>query len=156
MSGCGCGTPGVRILSPGVGVAWDGGGYGMGRVWDMLSYCVYVLPQEWVAWGQGWVWHGTGVGVAWEGGGVFYDGVCMYFSPQEWVCEFCGSKNEVDVVPEELPTEADTTYMIAPAPLVGGGAGGGVGMEDSLVIFCIDISGSMCVTTEVGRVSQSY
>ena len=69
---------------------------------------------------------------------------------QEWVCEFCGSKNEVDIVTEEIPTEGDTTYMIAPAPVVGGGAEGGASMEESLVIFCIDISGSMCVTTEVG------
>ena len=69
---------------------------------------------------------------------------------QEWVCEFCGSKNEVDIVAEEIPTERDTTYMIAPAPVVGGGAEGGASMEESLVIFCIDISGSMCVTTEVG------
>ena len=69
---------------------------------------------------------------------------------QVWVCEFCGSKNEVDIVAEEIPIEGDTTYMIASAPVVGGGAEGGASMEDSLVIFCIDISGSMCVTTEVG------
>ena len=76
----------------------------------------------------------------------------LYILPltlQVWVCEFCGSKNQVDIVAEEIPTEQDTTYMIAPAPVVGGGAGGGASMEESLVIFCIDISGSMCVTTEV-------
>ena len=82
-------------------------------------------------------------------------GLYVCLSLQEWMCEFCGSKNEVDVVPEELPTEEDTTYMIAPAPLVGGGAGGAAGTEDSLVIFCIDISGSMCVTTEVGGAGHS-
>lgn len=68
---------------------------------------------------------------------------------QIWVCEFCGTENEVEIVPEEMPTKDDTTYMIAPAPVVGGGAVGGASVEDSLVIFCIDVSGSMCVTTEV-------
>lgn len=68
---------------------------------------------------------------------------------QVWVCEYCGMQNEIDIVPEERPTEEDTTYMIAPAPVVGGGAVGAAA-DDSLIIFCIDISGSMCVTTEVG------
>lgn len=70
---------------------------------------------------------------------------------QVWVCEYCGEKNEVDVVTEELPTKADTTFLVSPPPAVGGGAGveGGAGMEEALVVFCIDISGSMCVTTEV-------
>lgn len=67
---------------------------------------------------------------------------------QIWECEFCGAVNEVDIVPEEMPTKEDTTFMIEPAQGAGGVAGGG-GVEDSLVIFCIDISGSMCVTTEV-------
>ena len=65
------------------------------------------------------------------------------------MCEFCGTANEVELVPEEMPTKDDTTYMIAPAPVVGGGGVGGASVADSLVIFGIDISGSMCVTTEV-------
>ncbi len=56
--------------------------------------------------------------------------------------------NEVDIVPEEMPTKEDTTFMIAPAQATEGVAQGG-GVEDSLVMFCIDVSGSMCVTTEV-------
>ena len=56
----------------------------------------------------------------------------------------------MDIVPEEMPTKADTTFMISPASVVGGVAGGVAGgVEDSLVVFCIDISGSMCVSTEV-------
>jgi hypothetical protein len=74
----------------------------------------------------------------------------MLYVLQLWVCEFCGKHNEVDVEREEVPTKADTTFLISPAPMVVGGAGGGVsGMEEALVVFCIDISGSMCVTTEV-------
>lgn len=67
-----------------------------------------------------------------------------------WVCEFCGTQNEVDIVPEEIPTKEDTTFIISPAPVSQGVASGGAaGVEDALVVFCIDISGSMCVTTEV-------
>ena len=56
--------------------------------------------------------------------------------------------NEVDIVPEEMPTKEDTTFMIAPPQSAEGVAQGG-GVEDSLVVFCIDVSGSMCVSTEV-------
>ena len=66
------------------------------------------------------------------------------------MCEFCGERNEIDVVKEELPTKADTTFLISPPSTVEGVAGGGVASaEEALVVFCIDISGSMCVTTEV-------
>ena len=52
-----------------------------------------------------------------------------------------------ELEPEEVPTKDDTTFMIAPAPVnTDQGASGGV---ESLIIFCVDISGSMCVTTEV-------
>lgn len=52
-----------------------------------------------------------------------------------------------ELEPEEIPTKDDTTFMIAPAPVnTQQGAAGGV---ESLIIFCVDISGSMCVTTEV-------
>ena len=57
----------------------------------------------------------------------------------------------MDIVPEEQPTKMDTTFLVSPPPTVEGGAGGvgGAGVGESLVVFCIDISGSMCVTTEV-------
>ena len=56
----------------------------------------------------------------------------------------------MDVEKEEVPTKPDTTFLVAPAPAVEGVAGAGVaGMGEALVVFCIDISGSMCVTTEV-------
>ena len=72
---------------------------------------------------------------------------------QVWVCEFCGTRSEVDIIPEEIPTKSDTTFIISPAPVsaIGGATGGSMCVEDALVVFCIDISGSMCVTTEVWR-----
>lgn len=56
----------------------------------------------------------------------------------------------MDIVAEEVPAKPDTTFLVAPPPTVAGGAGVGVaGVEEALVVFCIDVSGSMCVTTEV-------
>jgi len=55
----------------------------------------------------------------------------------------------VEVVAEELPTEEATTYMIDPAPTTATQALQGSGITDSVVVFCIDTSGSMGVTTEV-------
>ena len=58
---------------------------------------------------------------------------------------------EVDLVEEEKTTKEDTTYLITPASVEGSGAARGVGgVDDAMVVFCIDISGSMCVSTEVG------
>ena len=44
-----------------------------------------------------------------------------------------------------------TTYLISPAPAVVAQAleGGAHGVTDSIIVFCIDTSGSMGVTTEV-------
>jgi len=67
-----------------------------------------------------------------------------------WLCEFCGTSNVADIVAEELPREEDTTYMIAPAPSNATQSLQGSGITDSVVVFCIDTSGSMGVTTEVG------
>uniref|UniRef100_A0A4W6CHM8 Si:dkey-9k7.3 n=1 Tax=Lates calcarifer TaxID=8187 RepID=A0A4W6CHM8_LATCA len=66
-----------------------------------------------------------------------------------WVCEFCGCENSVDdrlrrvcigqragVRSDDLylPYQSDDDYQ---------------NLEDTLVVFCVDISGSMSVTTEV-------
>ena len=55
-------------------------------------------------------------------------------------------------MPEEIPTETDTTYLTEAssaqsADQATSAAGGNA--EESIVVFCIDTSGSMCVTTEV-------
>lgn len=66
---------------------------------------------------------------------------------QVWVCEYCGTSNPVDLVSEEIPAEADVTYMLEPAPATT--ASGRSGKDESLVVFCVDVSGSMCVSQEV-------
>jgi len=60
---------------------------------------------------------------------------------QIWQCEFCDEKNMVDILAEEIPSESDVTYMISPAPATT--AASCHGDESSMVIFCIDVSGSM-------------
>jgi hypothetical protein len=65
------------------------------------------------------------------------------------MCEFCGTSNQLDIVAEEIPTKEDTTYLITPAAALVTEGMGPVKMDESLVVFCIDTSGSMCVTTKV-------
>lgn len=77
-----------------------------------------------------------------------------------WLCEFCDRRNLLDIDPEELPGTDTRDYMLEPAPHVdlpeadqaaaaGGDAGDAQQQRVPLVIFCVDTSGSMCVTTEV-------
>ncbi|CAD5123542.1 DgyrCDS11882 [Dimorphilus gyrociliatus] len=65
---------------------------------------------------------------------------------KKWICEFCSTENILNIVDEEIPQNNDTTYMLQPAPST---AQMTVDGDASIVIFCIDISGSMCVTKEV-------
>ncbi|XP_041351713.1 uncharacterized protein LOC121370501 [Gigantopelta aegis] len=64
-----------------------------------------------------------------------------------WQCEFCEERNLVDIEDEEIPKNDDVTYLLEPA--LATAASGASGRDESLVVFCVDISGSMCVTTEV-------
>lgn len=62
-----------------------------------------------------------------------------------WKCEFCARVNLIDVAPEEIPKTASRDYVLEPAPdrkTTGQG-------NDNAVIFCLDVSGSMGVTTAV-------
>ncbi|KAL6079565.1 Circularly permutated Ras protein 1 [Balamuthia mandrillaris] len=76
-------------------------------------------------------------------------------SDQQWLCEFCGASNAVHIEEEEKPTTESGDYILELAEdPEGSGNGsteenGGKRKNGPVVIFCIDISGSMCVTTEV-------
>ena len=61
-----------------------------------------------------------------------------------WLCEFCGAINTLDLEPEEIPTANTVDYLIESAPVVRAADPG-----EELVVFCVDTSGSMCVTTEL-------
>lgn len=66
---------------------------------------------------------------------------------KSWICEFCGAGNPTDLVEEEIPSQPDVTYMVEPAPATT--AAGRSGTDETLVVFCVDVSGSMCVSQEV-------
>ncbi|XP_050393122.1 circularly permutated Ras protein 1 isoform X2 [Patella vulgata] len=68
-------------------------------------------------------------------------------SGKVWVCDFCGCNNEVDVEDGEIPAVEDVTFLIEAG--LSTEAAGPSGQDESIVVFCIDVSGSMCVTTEV-------
>jgi hypothetical protein len=65
----------------------------------------------------------------------------------KWQCEFCSKLNTVDIEQTDLPKQEDATYLISPAPVVHGSDM--TGIDDSMVFFLIDISGSMSATTLV-------
>nr|XP_015832858.2 circularly permutated Ras protein 1 [Nothobranchius furzeri] len=66
-----------------------------------------------------------------------------------WVCEFCGCKTGVDegvsrlCIGQRAGVHSDDLYL----PKLSDNDY--QNLEDTLVVFCVDISGSMCVTTEV-------
>lgn len=67
---------------------------------------------------------------------------------EQWRCEFCGVVNTLDLEPMERPTASTMDYLVAPAPPTKTQS-----LDASMVIFCIDTSGSMCVTSEIdGRI----
>lgn len=64
-------------------------------------------------------------------------------SEETWVCEFCGEKNSIDLEEEEKPKSGVLDYVLAPPEPKK--------KDDSLVVFVIDVSGSMAVTSEIPK-----
>lgn len=81
--------------------------------------------------------------------------------PYNWECEYCGRANSLVLHDEEIPRDSSDglDYLISPAPAPeegasgssgGGGGGGGKGKgAGTNVVFCVDTSGSMAVSTEI-------
>ena len=61
-----------------------------------------------------------------------------------WTCEFCGHANALDLDDEELPKAESVDYILTPAP-----AAVAAEQDAARIVFCVDTSGSMCVTTAV-------
>lgn len=73
---------------------------------------------------------------------------------QAWTCEFCSVVNKVSIEEEEMPKTEELTYIIESAQQAMLKKGGG---ENITVMFCIDVSGSMCVTQPVtGKMKLKY
>ncbi|KAK6171248.1 hypothetical protein SNE40_019476 [Patella caerulea] len=72
-------------------------------------------------------------------------------SGKVWVCEFCGCNNEVDVEDGEIPAVEDVTFLLEAG--LSTETAGTSGQDESIVVFCIDVSGSMGKSFEIpGRV----
>jgi len=70
---------------------------------------------------------------------------------QIWSCEFCNTKNTVQLEPEEMPKSEAVNYIVEAAAQIEDKSIGGTAQahKDISVVFCIDISGSMCVSLPV-------
>jgi len=66
-----------------------------------------------------------------------------------WSCSFCGAKNEIFLDAEEIPTDSSIDYMLTPAP---SSSSSSSSSSNTSVIFVIDVSGSMCVTSELAGI----
>lgn len=66
-----------------------------------------------------------------------------------WVCEFCKNHNKVSLEPEEMPKSNDLFYVLQSATQQQNTTTTPDENQDISVIFCIDYSGSMCVTSEI-------
>uniref|UniRef100_UPI00398F5C58 circularly permutated Ras protein 1-like n=1 Tax=Pristiophorus japonicus TaxID=55135 RepID=UPI00398F5C58 len=65
-----------------------------------------------------------------------------------WPCEFCNKHNVVTRSFRTVPISQDAMY------LSGSVNEDYINVDDSLVVFCVDISGSMCVTNEIEEGSR--
>ena len=65
---------------------------------------------------------------------------------QVWTCEFCHLENEIEIEEEEVPQSNEVTYLLEAAAQVEDRRMAG---QDISVVFCLDVSGSMCVTQPI-------
>lgn len=66
---------------------------------------------------------------------------------QIWKCEFCNHDNEIDISPEEEPKSKEVTYIVEAAAQIQDKKA--MGNKEISVVFCMDQSGSMCVSEPV-------
>jgi hypothetical protein len=62
---------------------------------------------------------------------------------QLWKCEFCGTANTIRIDEHERPQTEVLEYLLEPP------AAKEHKEDNELVVFCVDVSGSMCVTAEI-------
>jgi len=70
---------------------------------------------------------------------------------QVWNCEFCNQANDVSLEDEEVPKSNIINFLVEAAAQVEDKKLAG---QDISVIFCLDVSGSMCVTQPVAGKHQ--
>jgi len=62
-------------------------------------------------------------------------------SGQIWQCEYCDFTNAIQLEPEEMPKGESIDYLLTQPHEKSD--------QNDIIVFCIDISGSMCCTSEV-------
>lgn len=91
--------------------------------------------------------------------GATAEGDAFVEGAYDWTCEYCGEVNRLELDDMEKPVKGQDSvdYVLEMAPIanaVAHGKGGGDDKDESAVLFVIDTSGSMCVTTAVeGRLT---
>jgi hypothetical protein len=65
---------------------------------------------------------------------------------QLWLCEFCGASNEIFIEKEEIPSADCIDYFVQSISQLKQGYNYN---DEASLIFCFDISGSMCVSSPV-------
>jgi len=68
---------------------------------------------------------------------------------QQWICEFCSNINPIHLEEEERPTAESGDYMLETFKTSKEETEKSSKSHSGFIVFCIDISGSMCVTTEI-------
>merc|ERR1719361_1464626 len=67
-----------------------------------------------------------------------------------WKCTFCNHINVIEIDDEERPTSETVDYILAPPPTLDEEAKTqSTETQESQILFCIDISGSMCVSQQI-------
>ncbi|PIK41861.1 putative circularly permutated Ras protein 1 [Apostichopus japonicus] len=80
-------------------------------------------------------------------------------SKQTWMCDFCDTKNEVDVSDEEIPKESQVDFLVEASSE----QGTEVTLETDkpvsqagVVIYCIDVSSSMGIKTALPELQAEW
>ncbi|KAN0036620.1 hypothetical protein ACTFIV_001922 [Dictyostelium citrinum] len=74
-----------------------------------------------------------------------------------WKCEFCKYTNENILLEQgEIPNKDSVEYVLSSPSTGNNGAADGSKREESIIIYCIDVSGSMGITTEVPSLQSEW
>jgi len=65
-----------------------------------------------------------------------------------WICKFCNHINIIEIDSEEVPKAETVDYILAPPPDKDDESKSS-DQSESQIIFCIDVSGSMCVSQQI-------
>jgi hypothetical protein len=66
-----------------------------------------------------------------------------------WNCEFCNSINEITIEKEEIPTSDCIDYFVQSYTQINNNLKNFNYNDEQSLIFCFDVSGSMCVSTPI-------